>query len=406
MKVKAQGYLSIMITGIFRDKVEEADKPAKSKLPKTSVDESVLKPLPKPSRYYAVLSYSGRKGEKKTTDSIPLSDKMEATIKGALTHQFQVKADAFGIQWYYNEPDVTKQDIRHVKVNKCKYDCHNPVDKRPSDNSMPFAYETPQTRRLALLPQAEQDKHKAKLAGKRAMKEERMKDGDGWNHKKNCPFTFWEMKERARLNLENLELFKPLQAAFALPDEAAGSASSAPRAPRVKEPTAQERTDIACEISIVCGLINRHRENNLYVEEGIRSQWIERAAAVGKIVDVDIMWPVVASKEFVHKAWRCTVRNSEQSKALKEEQEAVTRIIRMAAHKSDYFNKDQRTELMDRADNCGLKVTFAMWPKLTLVQSKNLQKAFWKLDVHLRNNLPQMSPEMQAAWTPLPSPDC
>jgi hypothetical protein len=152
-------------------------------------------------------------------------------------------------------------------------------------------------------------------------------------------------------------------------------------------------------------LINRHRENNLYVEEGIRSQWIERAAAVGKIVGVDIMWPVVASKAFVHKAWRCTFRNFEQSKALKEEQEAVTRIIRMAAHKSDYFNKDQRTELMDRADNCGLKVTFAMWPKLTLVQSKNLQKAFWKLDVHLRNNLPQLTPEMQACWKPLPSPD-
>jgi len=213
------------------------------------------------------------------------------------------------------------------------------------------------------------------------------------------------MKEKARFNLENLELFKPLQAAFALPDEAAGSASSAPRAPRVKEPTAQELTDIACEISIVCGLIHKYRENHIHIEEDMRLLLIERAAAVGKIVGVDIMWPVVASKAFVYDAWRCASRNQAQTKALELEQEAVTRIIRWAAYKSEYFNKDDRDTLMDRADKCGLMVTSTMWPKLTLVLSTKMKKAYYKLDVNVRNTLPKLSVEMEACWKPLPSPN-
>jgi len=213
-KVKNQGHINFMITGIFKDKLDEDERNAASKGPKKSVDKSVdelvSKPPPKPAQYRAVLTYTSQAGIEQTNDSIPMHKEMATKIECALTHQFKVNGSGNGIRWYYNLHKPEDDEDHFIWVYKCDYNVFNPVFVRPSDNSLPFKYETPLTRRQAMLPQKEQDKRKAILCAQRASRQEKMEDSDQWNHKEGRKYTFLEMTKKKESTKKFLKVLDPL----------------------------------------------------------------------------------------------------------------------------------------------------------------------------------------------------
>ena len=67
-----------------------------------------------------------------------------------------------------------------------------------------------------------------------------------------------------------------------------------------------------------------------------------------------LLWPVVATRDFVHTAWRSVARTPEQVKALGDKQYAVQGLIRTKMFWCEYQTKDERDELIQLAANCGL----------------------------------------------------
>ena len=127
----------------------------------------------------------------------------------------------------------------------------------------------------------------------------------------------------------------------------------------LKQLTDKEQAALDAEKKDVCWRIDQDRKHNNWVSEAVRASRVAEAAAVGvtvrtevgaegdKEVDTEIMWPVVASKSFVHEAWRSTSRTPAQEKALEDKQLAVTHLIRTKAFNCVYQTKDQRETMLD-----------------------------------------------------------
>ena len=401
-KVKHQGHINFIITGIFKDKLDEDERKAVSKTPKKSVDKSVdelvSRPPPKPAQYHAMVTYTDCAGIEQNMHSIPMNKEMATDIKCALTHQFKVHGSGMGIRWYYNLHKPEDDKIRFIWVYKFDYDVFNPVFVRPSDKSSPFKYETPLTRRQAMLPQEEKDKHKAVLCVQRAKRQEKLEDSDQWNHKEHRKYTFLEMATKKESTQKLLKVMDPLCDIFKLTD-AQDKAAESYRPP--KQPTAKEEAAIESEKRFVCDCINHHRYTHNHVSEQYRASMIARAAAVGVIVAVDIMWPVVELKSFVHDAWRSTSRNLAQATALEDEQRAVTSLIRTVVFRCEYYSEDARQAMISRAADCGIIVDTDMWPKLSQVNARKMLKTLY---LKYKKDLPVLSDELAAKWKPRPAP--
>jgi len=131
----------------------------------------------------------------------------------------------------------------------------------------------------------------------------------------------------------------------------------------------------------------------------------EAFAEAGVDVDADDeLWPEVATRDFVHSAWRSAARSPAQATALADEQRAVQGLIRTKMFRCENHTKEQRAVLFERAANCGLLVDSNMWLNLSQAKAKQMQRAFYALPVKDRQQLPPLSDALSVRWRPLPAP--
>ena len=335
----------------------------------------------------------------------------------ALENQTKVKVLCAHIDWYWNTargpPGGVKSDMRFFFVAKVFFNPREMHDVRDAGDKFQIKRPKAQARAEKPLTAYEarvRDRKRAEAAVKRKQqKRTRYEKHEDWNKETNTWNTAEEQvvadkrrAKRARADKCVMQAFDKLREEFNIFTEEEYAEAERYRPP--KRPTAKEQAAADAEQRFVRETIGRHVEENLWISQHMRAAIIERAAAAGMVVGKDIMWPEVAEKSFVHSVWKSTERTEAQAKALHDEQQAVTRLVRWAQFRADYYTPDQRKHVLSRAENCGLSICESMWPKLTKATWKVAKMEFYRIDCSARKTLPVLSDELAAKWKPLPPP--
>ena len=379
-----------------------------------------------PAQNYALLAHplpDPKTDKPRTALSIPLDTEKLTELKMALKCQTKVRVLCAHIDWYWNTdrgpPLGVPSDMRFFLVLKVLFEPRNMHDLRAAGDV--FAIQRPKARAIkareeeppmmsavaeaaAAWAACEKAKAKAKAQEKRDEKKQERNEAhidfnlktDKWNTAKHQ-----EIADNSRKQWKTFYGNVALAFGEAFTAEEHADAESY-RPP--KQLTAKEEADIESEQRYVRDRIAKYRSTHEYVDEPCRASMIARAADVGLVVGVDIIWPVVQLKSFVHDAWLCPSRDLAQTRALEAEQRAVTRLIRNAVFKCDYYSKDDRARMIWRASQCGLVVDSNMWPFLSQVNATKMQKIHYRIEPKDRKDLPELSEELAAKWKPRPAP--
>jgi len=394
VKVKAQGMITLQCTDLHGNN------------PRAGEGARVCALLKHPLPHF-------KTGQPRTALSIPLGDKTLGVLQMALENQTTVKVLCAHIDWYWNTargpPGGVKSDMRFFFVAKVLFNPREMHDVRDAGDK--FQIKRPKAQARAEQPltayQARvKDRKRAEAAVKRKQeKRTRYEKHEDWNKETNTWNTAEEQvvadkrrAKRARADKCVMQAFDKLREEFNIFTDEEYAAAERYRPP--KRPTAKEQAAADAEQRFVRETIGRHVEEHLWISQHMRAAVIERAAAAGMVVGKDIMWPEVAEKSFVHSAWKSTERSEAQANALHDEQQAVTRLVRWAQFRGDYYSPDRRKDMIKRAENCGLSICGSMWPKLTLATAKAAAKEFYRLDCSARKTLPVLCDELAAMWKP------
>jgi len=375
-----------------------------------------------PAQTWAQLAHplpDPKTGAARTALSIPLCEGRLAELRMALECQTCVKVLVCHIDWYWNTergpPGGVPSDMRFFLVLKVLFEPRNMHDLRPAGDV--FAILRPKAQAIKALAEeapmmsavakaaaawaaCKVAKTTAKAREKRAEKTLEQKEGHSDYNLKTG--TWYTAKEQVKAD-ESRKVFgsffdaigPALQNVFTKEEYAEAASYRAP-----KRPTQKEEAALESEKRLMRGMIERFNDKHQHVEQSLRDSLTKRVADTGLVVGVDIMWPVVASKSFVNQAWKATLRTDAQEKALRDEQDAVKRLVRWADFRGEYFTRDFREDMIRRGENCGLMIDTSMWPFLSAANAKKKEIAYMKLDVSSKKDLPVLSAELAAKWLP------
>ena len=378
-----------------------------------------------PAQTWALLAHplpDPKTGKPRTALSIPLDTEMLTELKMALKYQTNVWVLCAHIDWYWNTdrgpPGGVPSDMRFFVVIQVRFDPHNMHDLRPAGDVFAILRPKAQAIKAAGDERAEEPprmsavaeaaaawaackvaKTTAKAREKRAEKTLEQKEGHrDYNPKTGKWYTAKEQVKADRSHKNCMSFFDGVANAFKEATAEMDAEGESYRAP--KQPTQKEQAALESEKSLVRAMITRCDDQHQYVDQTLRDTLTKRAAESGLVVGVDLMWPVVALKSFVNEAWKATWRTDAQEKALRDEQDAVKRLVRRADFRGEYFSRDLREDMVRRGENCGLRIDNSMWPFLSLATAKKKEIAYMKLDVSLKKDLPVLSAELTQKWLP------